>query len=108
MLGREPCGSLAGDQWLPLLMVAQQPGKQAVPGLGGGGVHIQINPLKAVDDAGGAVGVLPRDGGTLVQMDVPMQHILRVIAVQQRGKRREPAVRQVGHVAVAVQRRVGD
>ena len=35
--------------WPPLLMVAQQPGKQAVPGLGGGGVHLQIDPLKAVE-----------------------------------------------------------
>ena len=41
-------------------------------------------------------------------MDVPVQHQLRMVAVQQDRKRCEAAVRQVGHVAVAVQRRVGD
>ena len=87
---------------------SQQRGKQPRAGLGDGGVHVQIHPLIAIDDAGRAVLLLPRDGAAVVQMDVPVQHQLRMVAVQQDRKRCEAAVRQVGHVAVAVQRRVGD
>ena len=69
---------------------------------------VKRDTLVAVDDPGGAILMLARDSTAVGQMDVPVQHQLGVVAVQQLMKNREPTVRQVVQVTVAVHRRVGD
>ena len=70
--------------------------------------QVQRKALIAVHNACLAVLVLPRDVGSIGQVDMPVQHQSRVIGIQNFIEHRKPAVRQVAEIPIAVQRRMGN
>ena len=73
-----------------------------------GRLYVQIDPLIAIDDAGTAVGLFPRNVGAIAHMYMAVQHQFGVIPVQHIPEYRKTAVGQVTHIPVTVQRRMGD
>ena len=60
--------------------------------------QVQRKALIAVHNACLAVLVLPRDVGSIGQVDMPVQHQSRVIGIQNFIEHRKPAVRQVAEI----------